>query len=78
MSLNQRATAEFSTLCTPSAPHSRDLYIQTFRRSGLLLDWRQHTGSRENWKNSPQFSAKSAFALKSQMRLNSHLPVTLD
>jgi hypothetical protein len=24
MSLNQRATAEFST-CTPSAPHSRDL-----------------------------------------------------
>jgi hypothetical protein len=35
-------------------------------------------GARENWKNSPQFSAKSAFALKSQMRLNSHLPVTLD
>jgi hypothetical protein len=35
MSLNQRATAEFSTLCTPSAPHSRDLYIQTSRTSEL-------------------------------------------
>jgi hypothetical protein len=33
MSLNQRATAEFSTLCTPSAPHSRDLSIQTTQTS---------------------------------------------
>jgi hypothetical protein len=30
MSLNQRVTAEFST-CTPSAPHARDLSIQTYR-----------------------------------------------
>jgi hypothetical protein len=30
MSLNQRVTAEFST-CTPTAPHSRDLSIQTSR-----------------------------------------------
>jgi hypothetical protein len=37
-----------------------------------------HFNRSATWKNSPQFSAKSAFALKSQMRLNSHLPVTLD
>ena len=30
MSLNQRVTAEFST-CTSSAPHARDLSIQTYR-----------------------------------------------
>jgi len=32
MSLNQRFTTEFSP-CTPSAPHSRDLSIQTARPS---------------------------------------------
>ena len=32
MSLNQRLTTEFSP-CTPSAPQSRDLSIQTFRPS---------------------------------------------
>jgi hypothetical protein len=38
MSLNQRVTAEFST-CTPSAPHARDLSIQTicFSRSQIRL-----------------------------------------
>jgi hypothetical protein len=31
MSLNQRVTAEFST-CTPSAPPTADLSIQTIRK----------------------------------------------
>jgi hypothetical protein len=41
MSLNQRATAEFST-CTPSAPPTADLSIQTDRPSALrsMLDER--------------------------------------
>ena len=34
MSLNQRLTTEFSP-CTPSAPQSRDLSIQTFRPCGF-------------------------------------------
>jgi hypothetical protein len=34
MSLNQRVTAEFST-CTPSAPPTADLSIQTNRSLGL-------------------------------------------
>ena len=36
MSLNQRITTEFSP-CTPSAPQFRDLSIQTYRSTGLLL-----------------------------------------
>ena len=45
MSLNQRVTAEFST-CTPSAPPTADLSIQTIRPEPMLpanrteLDWR--------------------------------------
>ena len=34
MSLNQRVTAEFST-CTPSAPPTADLSIQTTRESAV-------------------------------------------
>ena len=36
MSLNQRVTAEFST-CTPSAPPTADLSIQTIRHPQTLL-----------------------------------------
>ena len=35
MSLNQRLTTEFSP-CTPSAPQSRDLSIQTIRQLDLI------------------------------------------
>jgi hypothetical protein len=36
MSLNQRVTAEFST-CTPSAPPTADLSIQTIRKLSQLI-----------------------------------------
>jgi hypothetical protein len=40
MSLNQRVTAEFST-CTPSAPPTADLSIQTIRTSnGRMVESR--------------------------------------
>ena len=41
MSLNQRLTTEFSP-CTPSAPQSRDLSIQTNRSSDKARVGRAH------------------------------------
>jgi hypothetical protein len=67
MSLNQRVTAEFST-CTPSAPPTADLSIQTIRKLG------------SDWVTTNAFSVSLSIALrrrKSYERLPCGLPAHL-